>query len=70
MFRLPPVPPPQAAKAERAIKAERKIVVPDLETVPADRAVELASRLGPVTWVRDLLDHNQMDGYVQRWKGV
>lgn len=46
MFRLPSVLPRQAAEARQTVRALRRILVPVVETVPAERAVELACRLG------------------------
>jgi nucleotide-binding universal stress UspA family protein len=46
MFRLPPVLPHQVVKVRRTVSALQRIIVPVVETVPAERAVEIAARLG------------------------
>lgn len=46
MFSLPPVMPQQVVTARRTVRALRRILVPVVQTVPAERAVELAARLG------------------------
>ena len=46
MFRLPPILPHQVITIRRTVTALRRILVPVVETVPAERAVELACRLG------------------------
>lgn len=46
MFNLPPLVPRQVVTVKRTVRALRRILVPVVETVPAERAVELACRLG------------------------
>ena len=46
MFRVPPVLPLSVVKARHSLQAVRKILVPVGETIPSQRAVELACRLG------------------------
>ncbi|MDA8189499.1 MAG: hypothetical protein M0T85_15280, partial [Dehalococcoidales bacterium] len=46
MFHLPPVMPHRIVTVRRTVRALRRILVPVVETVPAERAVELACRIG------------------------
>ncbi len=46
MFHLPPVVPHRIVTVRRTVRALRRILVPVVETVPAERAVELACRIG------------------------
>ncbi len=46
MFHLPPILPQEVVAVRRTVKALKRILVPVVETVPAERAVELACRLG------------------------
>lgn len=46
MFRVPPAVPLSVARVHRSIEAVRKILVPLIEAMPSERAVELACRFG------------------------
>jgi nucleotide-binding universal stress UspA family protein len=46
MFRVPPSLPLPVIQARRSVSALRKILVPVGESIPSERAVELACRLG------------------------
>ncbi len=46
MFRVPPSLPLPVVKVHRSVDAVRKILVPLVEAMPSERAVEIASRLG------------------------
>lgn len=46
MFRMPPALPLPVVKVHRSLAAVRRILVPVGETIPSERAVELACRLG------------------------
>jgi nucleotide-binding universal stress UspA family protein len=46
MFRMPPVLPLSVIKVHRSVTALRKILVPVVEAISSERAVELACRLG------------------------
>ncbi len=46
MFRVPPALPLPVIRVRRSLSAVRKILVPIGETMPSERAVELACRLG------------------------
>lgn|SRR5574341_632116 len=46
MFRVPPVLPLPVVKVHTSLEAVQKILVPIVEVIPAERAVELACRLG------------------------
>jgi nucleotide-binding universal stress UspA family protein len=46
MFRVPPTLPLPAVKVHGSVEALHKILVPIVEAVPSERAVELACRLG------------------------
>ena len=46
MFRLPPALPLPVVKVHRSLQAVRKILVPIVEAIPSERAVEIAWRLG------------------------
>lgn len=46
MFRVPPVLPLPVVKVRRSVSALHKILVPIGESIPSERAVELACRLG------------------------
>jgi len=45
MFRVPPNLPLSVVKVRRSVSAVRKILVPVIEAIPSERAVELACRL-------------------------
>jgi len=45
MFRVPPAVPLSVARVHRSIQAVRKILIPIVEAMPSERAVELACRL-------------------------
>ncbi|MCL4394657.1 MAG: hypothetical protein M1482_07620, partial [Chloroflexi bacterium] len=44
MFRVPPALPLQAVKVRRSLTSMHKILVPVGQTIPSERAVELACR--------------------------
>ncbi len=46
MFRVPPMLPLPVIQVRHSVSAMRKIIVPIGETIPSERAVELACRLG------------------------
>ncbi len=46
MFHVPPALPLQVVKVHGSVDAVRKIVVPIVEAMPSERAVELACRMG------------------------
>ena len=46
MFKVPPMLPLPVIRVQHSVSALRKIVVPIGETIPSERAVELACRLG------------------------
>ncbi len=46
MFRVPPLIPLPVVKVHRSVEAVRKILVPIVEAIPSERAVELACRMG------------------------
>jgi len=46
MFRVPPAVPLPVARVHRSVEAVRKILVPIVEAIPSERAVELACRVG------------------------
>jgi nucleotide-binding universal stress UspA family protein len=46
MFRVPPALPLPVVKVHRSLQAIHKILVPIVEAIPSERAVELACRLG------------------------
>jgi len=46
MFRVPPTLPLPAVKVHGSVEALHKILVPIVEAIPSERAVELACRLG------------------------
>ena len=57
MFRLPPTLPYEVVAARQTVKTIRRILVPVVETVPAERAVELACRLGEEQKAEIILVH-------------
>ncbi len=46
MFRVPPLVPLPVVKVHRSVDKIRKVLVPIVEAIPSERAVELACRLG------------------------
>ncbi len=46
MFRVPPALPLLVFKVHRSLQSVRKILVPIVEAIPSERAVEIACRLG------------------------
>ena len=57
MFRVPPALPLPVIKVHRSLAAVRKILVPIVEAIPSERAVELACRLGHDQHAELLLVH-------------
>lgn len=46
MFRVPPALPLNVVKVHRSLQSVRKILVPIIEAIPSERAVEVAWRIG------------------------